>query len=270
MPSRSGADLGPVDAAPAPGAGAMLAVVVPGGERRAGTPVEMAAPVALALAAGFVDAVGFLRLFGVFPANQSGNVALLGMSLDDAAPAPGWKPLLALAGFAAGAAVGVLVASRLPRGRRRPVLLAVEVAMMAVLTFALALVHDDEGLLTGPAAVALLAALPLTMGVQTEVIRRAAGMSVTTTYQSGGVAHVGESFAGVLGVAGDRQPSDRRLLLLGGVLLGYVAGAGLGSTGMGAGRLALAPPTLLLAALLAIWLVAPTSAGPGEEPLPPG
>lgn len=248
----------------------MLGVVARGGEQRAGSPVVMAAPIALAVAAGFVDAVGFLRLFGVFPANQSGNVALLGMSLDDAAPAPGWKPLLALAGFAAGAAVGVVVASKLPRERRRPVLLAVEVAMMAGLTVALALVHDDDGLLAGPAAFALLAALPLTMGVQTEVIRRAAGMTVTTTYQSGGVAHVGESFAGVLGVTGDRQPSDRRLLLLGGVLLGYVAGAGLGSTPLGEGRLALAPPTVLLAALLVVWLVSPGSAGPGEEPLPAG
>jgi len=34
----------------------------------------------LAVVAGFVDAVGFLHMVNVFPANQSGNVAFLGLS----------------------------------------------------------------------------------------------------------------------------------------------------------------------------------------------
>ena len=42
----------------------------------------------LAAVAGFVDAVGFNRLFGVFPANQSGNVAFLGMAIGSARFSP--------------------------------------------------------------------------------------------------------------------------------------------------------------------------------------
>ena len=36
---------------------------------------------ALAVVAGFVDAVGFLHVVAVFPANQSGNVVFLGLSI---------------------------------------------------------------------------------------------------------------------------------------------------------------------------------------------
>ncbi len=43
----------------------------------------------LAFVAGFVDAVGYLHVVNVFPANQSGNVAFLGLSIGGASPAPG-------------------------------------------------------------------------------------------------------------------------------------------------------------------------------------
>ena len=45
-------------------------------------------PIVLAAVAGFVDAVGFSRVFGVFPANQSGNVIFLGMALGGSAGVP--------------------------------------------------------------------------------------------------------------------------------------------------------------------------------------
>jgi uncharacterized membrane protein YoaK (UPF0700 family) len=60
----------------------------------------------LALVAGFVDAVGFLRVVAVFPANQSGNVAFLGLSIGGSSPAPGWAPPVAIASFMVGAAAG--------------------------------------------------------------------------------------------------------------------------------------------------------------------
>ena len=53
---------------------------------------ELAVPVALAVVAGFVDAVGFSRVFGVFPANQSGNVIFLGMALGGSPGVPdAWR-----------------------------------------------------------------------------------------------------------------------------------------------------------------------------------
>ena len=57
----------------------------------------------LALVAGFVDAVGYLHVINVFPANQSGNVAFLGLSIGGASPAPGWAPPVAITAFMVGA-----------------------------------------------------------------------------------------------------------------------------------------------------------------------
>jgi len=39
--------------------------------------------VMMAVIAGYVDAIGFTRLFAVFPANQSGNAVLLGVAIGD-------------------------------------------------------------------------------------------------------------------------------------------------------------------------------------------
>ena len=61
---------------------------------------------ALALVAGFVDAVGFLHVVNVFPANQSGNVAFLGLSIGGASPAAGWGPPVASPRSAAGLRCG--------------------------------------------------------------------------------------------------------------------------------------------------------------------
>ena len=45
----------------------------------------------LAVVAGFVDAVGFLHVVDVFPANQSGNVAFLGLSIGGKSPRRGGR-----------------------------------------------------------------------------------------------------------------------------------------------------------------------------------
>lgn len=62
--------------------------------------------IVLAVVAGFIDAVSYLHVVSVFPANQSGNVAFLGLSIGGKSPAPGWAPPVAIAAFMVGAAVG--------------------------------------------------------------------------------------------------------------------------------------------------------------------
>ena len=75
----------------------------------------------LAFVAGFVDAVGYLHVVNVFPANQSGNVAFLGLSIGGASPAPGWGPPVAIAAFMVGVAVARWSSLRVgPRRRGDP------------------------------------------------------------------------------------------------------------------------------------------------------
>lgn len=82
-----------------------------------GSPPRAASPTTLMLAltfsTGVVDAVGYLGLDRVFTGNMTGNVVILAMALTGADGLPVLGPLLALLGFAAGAALG----GRLLRGR---------------------------------------------------------------------------------------------------------------------------------------------------------
>lgn len=61
---------------------------------------------ALTFSTGIIDAVGYLGLDRVFTANMTGNVVILGMGLAGADDLPVVGPLLALAAFMLGAAVG--------------------------------------------------------------------------------------------------------------------------------------------------------------------
>src|SRR3954467_13406316 len=61
---------------------------------------------ALTFSTGVIDAVGYLGLDRVFTGNMTGNVVILGMALVGGNGLPVLGPLLALAGFMAGAALG--------------------------------------------------------------------------------------------------------------------------------------------------------------------
>ena len=98
----------------------------------------MRLPVALALIAGFVDAVGFLHLFGVFAANQSGNVIFFGMSISEASPAPAWASGGAMVGFLVGTVGGRWLSDRLPPTRRPATLLALELGLLVLLAASVA------------------------------------------------------------------------------------------------------------------------------------
>ncbi len=208
-------------------------------------------PVALAVAAGFVDSVSFLHLFGVFPANQSGNAVLLGMALPGAGPTPAWTAATAMVGFALGAAGAWWLARRLPPERRPLVLLGVELGLLAVVVLAMVLAPDGVDRLAAPLRAGVLLVAALAMGTQTEAIRRAAGVAVSTTFQTGAITRIGEAVALPPGTP-ERTDANRTLVVLGAVLAGYVGGAALGATGVGDGRSGLAAPCVLVAAALVV------------------
>ena len=210
----------------------------------------------LAAIAGFVDAVGFNRLFGVFPANQSGNVAFLGMAIGGDSPAAGWRSALSIAGFAIGAAAGYVLGQRLGPRRKGPTLIVLELVLLVIVTIVAGPV-DGHGLSGGFTGVVLVSVGSFAMGIQTEAIRRVAGVAIATTYQSGAVARIGEATTGLL-----RRPvAPARLAaplpILTAVLVTYCAGAALGATTPDSWSRPLTPPCIALAVLVVAWWSVP-------------
>jgi uncharacterized membrane protein YoaK (UPF0700 family) len=74
--------------------------------------------VMLSLAAGCVDAVGYLGLGQIFVANMTGNTVLLGLALGQAEARAALRAVVALVGFIVGVAVlGLVVAIAVARFR---------------------------------------------------------------------------------------------------------------------------------------------------------
>ena len=217
---------------------------------------DLPVPVTLAAVAGFVDAVGFSRVFGVFPANQSGNVIFLGMALGGSPGVPSaWRSGLAIVSFAVGTAVGLVIARRVADRRRHVVLLAVEFALLLALAIVAGPITSDL-IVDGALSAVLLVLAGVAMGVQTDVISRLAGVGMSTTYQTGALTHIAQDVVGLVerGFA-DAPRRQHRLSLgvlsvvFGAYLLGAVVGAGPGRSAWAL----YAPPIVVLALGVASW-----------------
>ena len=103
------------------------------------------------------------------------------------------------------------------------------------------------------------------MGIQTEAIRRVAGVAIATTYQSGALARIGEATTDLFRrpIAPSRLAAP--LPILAGVLVTYCAGAALGTTSLGRWSRPLALPCALLALLVIAWWFFPRWFGAIDE-----
>ncbi|HKT43448.1 MAG TPA: YoaK family protein [Gaiellaceae bacterium] len=208
---------------------------------------------ALAGVAGFVDAVGFITLRGLFVAHMSGNSVKFGVyagggNLSAAAPAG-----IAVALFIGGVAVGTVAAELASRRRMRSVaavVLTVQVALIAAfMVYGSSLIagHAVQGRsLSGFYALAALAVV--SMGIQTSALRQLGGRTISTTYVTGVITSLTQEAANyvfwlrdgsrrderhsflsrVVGL-GSRRDSRNRVALLAAVWLTYVGGGVLGS-----------------------------------------
>ena len=187
---------------------------------------------ALTFSTGVIDAVGYLGLDRVFTGNMTGNVVILGMGLVGADDLPVLGPLLALAGFMLGAALGgrVLKAAG-PGWTRRTTVLFGLVALVMLAVAALLFVIEDD--LSRPVGITITTVLGAAMGVQAATARFIAVKDVTTVVVTSTIT--GLAADSVLGSGKGTGDTSRRVAAVLLILAGAAAGAALLNWHLGAG-----------------------------------
>jgi uncharacterized membrane protein YoaK (UPF0700 family) len=212
--------------------------------------------VALAAAAGFVDAFIYVNVSPVFVANMSGNLIHLGILVGDGDWHPAVAMVVALASFIGGVVVTTIHHDRqVIRGQEvRPSFpLTIEAALLGALTTWLVVSRPAFTARPGPAALPVLAVAALAMGIQAGALRRVGEIAVATTYGTGAIVRIGEKAVLALRRA-DRPSKHRRrvtIAVLAIVLVSYVGGAAL-ATIAGSGPWLLAAPTTVLVVCAAV------------------
>ncbi len=192
----------------------------------------------LAALAGYVDALGFLALGGLFVSFMSGNSTQLAVGLASN------KSLVGIAGgliacFLAGVILGALMATRAGRRRKPAVLLLVAVSLSAAALLA--------QLGTGRWSPFVLA---VAMGVQNAVFLKDGEVAVGVTYMTGALVKMGHRLAAAL-QGGEHGPWLAYLQLW----LGLVTGAVVGSLAFGRFGLAAIWPAAAETLLLALFAI---------------
>ena len=122
----------------------------------------------LTFTTGIVDAVSFLGL-GVFTANMTGNVVLLGFGIAGSADLPIAGPFASFGAYALGAVVGGRVARSVAKERLLATALAIEVALLAAAAVLAAATTIEPGTAAGYVLIIVLA---FVMGLRSACIRR--------------------------------------------------------------------------------------------------
>ena len=178
----------------------------------------------LAFVAGYVDAVGFIALFGLFTAHVTGNFILIGAALTGSGVGLAGK-LLALPVFVLAVALTrVIVLAIGEKAAFRPLLLG-QAALLGIF-FALGLraapVIDPDALL------AIAAGLfgVLAMGVQNAAGRLILNDLAPTTIMTGNTTQIVIDLVDRWrGDEGDRHAADLRLRKMGPAVLAFAGGA---------------------------------------------
>lgn len=169
--------------------------------------------IALAALAGYVDAIGFLRLNGLFVSFMSGNSTRLAVALAGGSPLALTAASLILA-FVAGVVVGSTAGIALGRWR------APGVIVLAAMPLAVAAALPEFGSL-GALGTVLLA---LAMGMLNAVFQRGGEVTIGVTYMTGALVKFGQHVANALMGSGARWDWLPYLLLWSGLVAGAFLG----------------------------------------------
>jgi uncharacterized membrane protein YoaK (UPF0700 family) len=199
----------------------------------------------LAWVAGYVDAVGFLTLAGLFVAHMSGNTVRLGVFVGDGDWNLAAQRFVPIVVFMLGVVGGIALVEALQR-RSTPAsarVLSIEALLLLVFMLVGRAVLDGRGTPAGSWDYYLLAALAvLAMGSQNVALRHVAGLPIHTTFVTGMLTYIGEELvhgwyarrdlrrAGTVSTRDDpARVAFRRARFHGGVWLSYLAGGVLGA-----------------------------------------
>lgn len=198
----------------------------------AATHTPSAGPFAFAtfatLIAGFVDAVGYAHLGGLFLSFMSGNTTRLGIALGQQHWAMAGQAVAVIASFVVGAFLGTLLSMR-AESWKLAVILIVEVALFALAT---GLVRLDAGF-------AALLPVAVAMGLQNSAHQVVGGADIGKSFVTGALFGMGQALAKWLaGTAKDDEWLAYAASwgsFVGGALIGAVALGHFGlTTAMGA------------------------------------
>jgi uncharacterized membrane protein YoaK (UPF0700 family) len=228
----------------------------------------------LAWVAGYVDAVGFLTLAGLFVAHMSGNTVRLGVFVGDGDWSLAAQRFVPIVVFTLGVIAGIALCEALSR-RSMPVparVLGIEAALLVVFMLVGRAVLGSDSAPPGSWDYYLLAIVAvLAMGLQNVALRRVAGLPIHTTFVTGMLTYLGEEIVHGLyarrdlrraGVTrhhdDDAHVAFRRARLHGGVWLSYLVGGILGAfVALHWDLWSLSLPLAVLAALIAFDRVRP-------------
>lgn len=168
---------------------------------------------ALTALAGYIDAIGFLHLGGLFVSFMSGNSTRMAVNL----AAGHWRPALEAFGlvtlFVIGAGVGSMIV--LGKGmRRQPWVLLAEALLLAAaaLCYTFGMTEAAVGIIV------------IAMGMENAVFQSEGSAGLGVTYVTGGLVKVGEFAAAAL-TGGPRFGWLPNLLMWLALVAGAVAGA---------------------------------------------
>ncbi len=168
--------------------------------------------IAMAALAGFVDALGYLKLRGFFVSFMSGNSTRMSIGLaSDRSAAIVGGALVAL--FVAGVVVGTIVARMV--GARRPVVVLLLVAVLLAVAAVLASAGHAE---------LAIACMTLAMGAENTAFERDGEVAVGVTYMTGALVKTGQHLVSAF-LGGDRWAWAWQLALWGGLVVGAAIGA---------------------------------------------
>lgn len=164
----------------------------------------------LSALAGFVDAVGFIKLGGFFVSFMSGNSTRLAVALAQGSALTG-AGLIAL--FVCGVSLGSLVGVR--AGVYRPAAVLGLVCLLLAAAAACGMARWDLG---------AIIAMALAMGAENGVFERDGEVQIGLTYMTGTLVKLGQRITSAL-LGGDRWAWAPYLLLWLGLVLGAFGGA---------------------------------------------